>query len=94
MTEPRKSAPAAAKKTAAPAPAAPEALDALSGFESRMLAALADHTAAVNAVHSSLAELHTKFDALKERADRAEKLMNSPAAKALSGAQKLWKGLG
>lgn len=97
MTEPRKSAPAAAKKTAAPAPAAPgtdQRMDAVLSLLGQLQAALTDAHTELQATHLDVAALHAKVDAFKVRADEAEKLLSSPGIKAARAIGKAWKGIG
>lgn len=53
----------------------------------------ADLHSSVVAGNAAVTELHSKLDTLTARADEAEKLLNSPAAKAAKAVQKVWKGL-
>lgn len=80
MTEPQ--APAAKKA----APRAPVIDAALHAKVDLLLNSLAD-------LHGKHDALTAEFAALKARADEAEKLLNSPAAKVVRGAQNVWKGL-
>lgn len=88
MTEPQ-------KKAAAPRPAALSRadLDALHGHLDIVQAFVQGHADELRSVHAKVDLLLSELNGLKARADEAEKLLNSPAAKVVRGAQSVWKGL-
>ena len=93
MTEPRKSAPAAAK-TPGPGADLTQILNTLAVNHSQLLGLLADSHGKAEAALGEIQALHAKLDALTVRANEAEKLLNSPGAKLAKGVAKVWNGLG
>jgi hypothetical protein len=104
MNETSKAAPAkraAAPQSPAPATAPDQRIETVLGLlsglgasHSQLFGLISDMRGAAEATQAEVHALHAKLDALTERADEAEKLLNSPGAKLAKGVAKVWNGLG